>query len=299
MFNPEAKRSELRKEARYIADNFLKEEAIHITAYGGSIGDPYGFVHPKSDIDLCAFTSDFDKWNNNNIKPTVEWGEDYEWKRKTVLGSKERPDIIIDVIKNKETGQYASIAFYPTYPLSSVEKHNEYLGRVERLANENEGFFDETINRFVETDLIRDYEGFYNSVRERMNRTFGKKRKQYVSDILNGRKIKFFMDKLSDEKAVADTGNIDAVAYNMRAKEVINYITFSESCIKNIPRSFGGIQTKRNINLWKKLGLNVEDINRTQIRNINEIDESLQILENIVSKTKEEAEKEFGTEFKE
>lgn len=298
MFNPEAKRSELRKEARYIADNFLKEDAIHITAYGGSIGDTYGFVHPKSDIDLCAFTSDFDKWNNNNIKPTVEWGEDYKWKRKTVLGSKERPDIIIDVIKNKETGQYASIAFYPIEPLDRVQAA-DYLDYFEKTAENNEGVLDRNINRFVETDVIRDYGSFYKSVKGRMEKVFGKKRKKNTDNILNGGRIKFLLMKLSDEKSVSETGSIDAVTYNMRAKEVIDYVTAAECYIKNIPRSLEGIQTKRNINLWKKLGLNAETMNKTQIRNASDIYESLQTLEAVVSKAKEDAETEFGMWFKE
>jgi len=257
------RRAELKGAGRKMTENHFPSEGMPIKAYSGSLGDPHGYIHEKSDIDVEAWVTNNEYIRDLN-KPVIDW-QPYKWKWKTRIEGVPLTDI--DVVSDVEGKYDASIAFMfidkDKIPIMSEEliegfKDSDPLNYYSPL--------DFALRHFSETELIEDSTGIYDKLRSHVNSAFYDRRKDLAERALNDKTLRFLFHKLEDDvDIVKSKGELDITQYNMKATNIINRLTFGNCCIVNIPKSFHSIQDRRKTNLWRALGMDEKQINRAMI----------------------------------
>lgn len=293
------KKAELKAVGKKITHNYLSEQGMPMKAFSGSLGDRYGYVHDNSDIDIEVWVTD-QYFKKGDKEPVVNWEPcKWRWKTRCPWAS---PPMDIDVVADVEGKYDASVAFLyivknevPAYMESLVE------GLKASEPADYHSPMDFALRHFVETELIDDQLGIYDTVAQGATKVFDSKRQDYAKGVLDKGRLRFVLRKLEDDnKIIKNGGSIDITQYNRKATEAIDLLTYGACCVKNIPRSYSSIEWKRKTELWKALNMDQKQINEIMLSSDNyEIDKvkvqnSIETLKDMINEFYEQAKKEFS-----
>lgn len=262
-------KSNMLKVARIAARKFDNYADIPLVIIGGSVGDPYGYVTSKSDIDLLVYTENPEYFEN---EPAIDWTP-YNFRRKNPANAG-----VIDLVNKVEGNHNLSAFFNSKYkPSDMPERFAEMQSESDKVKRSE---FDGHLVCFNESKLYKDDLNLYPEGKDVGEDLFNEQRYRFAKKILKGMNIEIIKTK-EDLEMSREFETIDLMSYNRRVIDIVNGMTYILCCARNIPKSYGSIGRKRNNVLWKALGLDIETINAT-ISSTENLDQSFDALRNIV-----------------
>jgi len=202
---------------RIVAEKLGKLEDVYLAVITGSVGDPYGHVTNKSDLDMTVWATNPTYLNNS---PSIDWSPYTFVKATRRTGNVNTIDV--DSCK-------ADISFR----LLTPEQMREDLARLVQAKNVDRKALDSFMYEFVESQPCIDKLDLCKYGREATTKAFSDYRGQLASGVLNG---------------------FDA--YKGNAEEAVRAMTYVLCCARNLPRCYDSVMIRNLDALWEHLGIN-------------------------------------------